>query len=46
LGLMDASIMTGEGWEVSTKTGQAYIALLPAAMSSLARSRSAPYTIT
>jgi len=23
-GLMDTSIMTGEGWEMSTKTGQAY----------------------
>jgi hypothetical protein len=24
LGLMDTSLMTGEGWEVSTKAGQAY----------------------
>jgi hypothetical protein len=24
LGLMDTSIMTGEGWEMSTKTGEAY----------------------
>ena len=36
LGLMDTSIMTGEGWEVSTKAGQAYLS--PASIASTSMS--------